>query len=343
MCQKPGQKPGRKPGRKGDKVSDAVEVVAHAVSDIEAEFESDVQKAGDMAVQITHATDMGTDINKAAHVLIDVVDDKKKDSVSIAGLFRYADGQDHVLLAVAAVAVAISGANQPLQLIVFGNLLDSFNDETAGSVKDNILFLAGMYALLGLQQMVTLSLQSACLAKVAARQVARVREYYFKALTRKPISFIDSQGGGALATSVIDSTAIMQAGMGDDLAKLGQQLLAFIVGLAVALVYSCAPPSRRQRAQPPVSLTPRFAWRGPLATPLSPLCKGAARRDPRPNRRGPSRPVRTASVAGGVSPSSPLSPCLSSARSWASRTRRTRNARPTPPPCSPRRRPSLSR
>ena len=247
MCQKPGQKPGRKAVQKGGDaghvVSDAVEVVGHAVADIEAEIESDVKIAGDMAVKITHATDMGTDINKAAHVLIDVVDDKSKPSVSVAGLFRYADGQDHILLAVAAVAVIISGANQPLQLIVFGNLLDSFNDQTAASVKDNILRLAGMYALLGLQQMVTLSLQSACLAKVAARQVARVRELYFKALTRKPISFIDSQGGAALATSVIDSTAIMQAGMGDDLAKLGQQLLAFIAGLAVALIYSCAPSS----------------------------------------------------------------------------------------------------
>ena len=160
------------------------------------------------------------------------------EAVSLRKLYRYATSGDLALLAAGTCAVVVSGANQPLQLVVFGGLLDSFNDESTSSVKNRILFFAAMYAALGVQQMITNSLQSAAYAKVAARQARRIRELYFQSLMNKPMAFVDTEGGGQLASSVLEATSVMAVGMGDDLAKLLQQLLAFVFGLGTALFYS---------------------------------------------------------------------------------------------------------
>ena len=66
-----------------------------------------------------------------------------------------------------------NGVNQPLQLVVFGRLMDSFNIVDREAVKDQVLFFAGMYALLGVQQFVTVALQTACFESVAARLQSR--------------------------------------------------------------------------------------------------------------------------------------------------------------------------
>ena len=44
-------------------------------------------------------------------------------------LLRYASCRDLATFGVAMLVTVISGANQPAQLIIFGNLLDSFNDD----------------------------------------------------------------------------------------------------------------------------------------------------------------------------------------------------------------------
>ena len=164
--------------------------------------------------------------------------EKGPEPVSLAALFRYADAKDAMLLAVATIAIMISGANQPLQLVVFGRLLDSFNDLDVDEAVEKINFFAACYAILGVQQMVTQSLQSACLSASAARQTRRIRSLYFSSLARQPMSQADASDCGALASGVLEATTVMAAGMGDDLAKVAQTLLQFAIGLTVALVLS---------------------------------------------------------------------------------------------------------
>jgi len=164
--------------------------------------------------------------------------EKGPEPVSLAALFRYADAKDAMLLAVATIAIMISGANQPLQLVVFGRLLDSFNDLDLDEAVEKINFFAACYAILGAQQMVTQSLQSACLSASAARQTRRIRSLYFSSLARQPMSQADASDCGALASGVLEATTVMAAGMGDELAKVAQTLLQFAIGLTVALVLS---------------------------------------------------------------------------------------------------------
>ena len=163
---------------------------------------------------------------------------KGPEPVSLAALFRYADAKDAMLLAAGTIAIMISGANQPLQLVVFGRLLDSFNDLDRDEAVAKINFFAACYAVLGVQQMITQSVQSACLSASAARQTRRIRGLYFSSLARQPMSYADANDCGALASGVLEATTIMAAGMGDELAKVAQTLLQFAIGLTVALVLS---------------------------------------------------------------------------------------------------------
>ena len=49
---------------------------------------------------------------------------------------------------------------------------------------------------------------------------------------------LDLEDSGALASSVLEATGVIQAGLGDDLARATQQALAFVIGLIVALVFA---------------------------------------------------------------------------------------------------------
>ena len=80
-------------------------------------------------------------------------------SVSLRALYRYATARDRALLACGGLALCVSSANLPIQLVVFGAMVDAFNG-TPANVKNRVLYHAMWYGLLGLQQMITLAVQS---------------------------------------------------------------------------------------------------------------------------------------------------------------------------------------
>ena len=72
----------------------------------------------------------------------------------------------------------------------------------------------------------------------SSRQIKRMREAYFSSLLSQDISYFDRVNQGGMATSVIESTTIIQDGIGEKLAIGIQSLFAFIAGFAVALYYA---------------------------------------------------------------------------------------------------------
>ena len=164
----------------------------------------------------------------------------KPAKVTLCGLYRFADLKDALSLMLGSAALLVSGSNQPLQLIVFGQLMNSFNLTTKEAVKDRVHLFASFYASLGLLKIVTSSIQTSCFAAVAARQSRRIRVAYLRALTRKPMSFFDMphNDAGALASSVMEKAMQVQVGIGDDLVQLIERVLQFAMGIACALYFS---------------------------------------------------------------------------------------------------------
>jgi hypothetical protein len=68
---------------------------------------------------------------------------------SFSELLAYADYRDITMMVLGIAAAILSGVNQPAQLIVFGSLLNSFNN--GGDGLDKVNFLAAMYLALACQ------------------------------------------------------------------------------------------------------------------------------------------------------------------------------------------------
>ena len=153
-------------------------------------------------------------------------------------ILRYASCKDVAMYAAAFVTVMISGLNQPAQLIIFGNLLDSFNTADTAEAVRLVHFFALMYAVVGIQQLITITLQTALATRVAAAQARRCREKYFAAVLSRPISWFDQSDQGAVGASVLESTLAIQDGLGEKLTTALQGVFAFVFGLAVSLYYA---------------------------------------------------------------------------------------------------------
>ena len=91
------------------------------------------------------------------------------------------------MYAAAFVTVMVSGLNQPAQLIIFGNLLDSFNTADTAEAVRLVHFFALMYAVVGIQQLITITLQTALATRVAAAQ-ARKNTHALLLLSTSPLA-----------------------------------------------------------------------------------------------------------------------------------------------------------
>ena len=167
--------------------------------------------------------------------------DKQNDSSStqanLIELLRDASIKDKSYFCIGVITAIMSGANQPANLILFGNILNSFNTADRQEQQRMISFLAIMYVVVAVQMFITQFLQTATMTSFAANQTKYLREIYFKALIRQPIAFFDAEDQGALASSVMESTLVIQDGIGEKFALAVQFTCSFVFGLIVALYY----------------------------------------------------------------------------------------------------------
>jgi len=176
-------------------------------------------------------------------VCSDSINEKNEEDkipVTLNDLFYYADIKDKLYITCGLLTAIISGLNQPAQLIIFGSILDAFNNTTPEKSSKLVSFLAIMYLVVGFQQFCTNFSQTALMNMAAGRQIKKLRENYFKGLLRKDITFFDRSDPGTLATSVMERTLIVQDAIGEKLALAFQFVIAFLGGISVALYYCWA-------------------------------------------------------------------------------------------------------
>jgi ATP-binding cassette subfamily B (MDR/TAP) protein 1 len=152
-------------------------------------------------------------------------------------LFSVADSKDKCYIGTAFSMAVLSGCNQPAQLIIFGSILNAFNGASPADSIRMVSLLAAIYVGIGGQIFITSFAQTACMSTAAGRQTKRLRELYFESLLRQCISYFDANDQGALATSVMERTLIIQDGIGEKLALGVQFFSSFVAGLIVALYY----------------------------------------------------------------------------------------------------------
>ncbi|GAB9470376.1 Multidrug resistance protein abc superfamily, partial [Globisporangium polare] len=159
--------------------------------------------------------------------------------VPLSELFAYADRTDKLLMLVGTIGGLAAGLSQPIQIVLFGDILNSFNPTTNPSVDEmqkSINKVALNFVILGAAVIVAGFIQVACWSITASRQAKRIRSAYVSAIITKEIGWFDVNEPMQLATRVAESTVTIQEGMGR---KVGDGLHFFsmaVSGITIGLI-----------------------------------------------------------------------------------------------------------
>uniref|UniRef100_A0A671WWP5 ATP-binding cassette, sub-family B (MDR/TAP), member 4 n=1 Tax=Sparus aurata TaxID=8175 RepID=A0A671WWP5_SPAAU len=192
-------------------------------------------------------------------------DDKKKKKkektpklpmVGPIALFRFADGWDVLLLIAGTVMAMVNGVVLPLMCIVFGDMTDSFIDDSLNSQLNSTLatlLLLGVlaqacvilksqcfsssfaiyYSIMGAVVLVAAYMQVSFWTLAAGRQVKRIRKLFFHCIMKQEIGWFDVNETGELNTRLTDDVYKIQEGIGDKAGMLIQAYTTFITSFVI--------------------------------------------------------------------------------------------------------------
>ncbi|KAI9913593.1 hypothetical protein PsorP6_006666 [Peronosclerospora sorghi] len=157
--------------------------------------------------------------------------------VSMTDLFSYADTIDKLLMVLGTLGALAAGVAQPIQIVLFGDVLNTLNPADAGAnIEHGIRNMALKFVIVGLAVFVAGSFQVACWTITASRQSKRIRSEYVRAIMTKEIGWFDVNEPMQLASRVAEATVAIQEGMGR---KVGDGLNFFsmaVSGIVIGLV-----------------------------------------------------------------------------------------------------------
>jgi len=136
--------------------------------------------------------------------------------VSFTELFQFADRTDRVLIGMGILGGIMTGLLQPIQIIVFGDVLNAFNirNEDMEEVQDAINTVTLRFVWVALAALVGGTAQVACFTIASNRQIRRIRMAYVQAILRQDISWFDLCEPMELASKVADATFTIEEGIG---------------------------------------------------------------------------------------------------------------------------------
>ncbi|TMW60933.1 hypothetical protein Poli38472_000975 [Pythium oligandrum] len=167
--------------------------------------------------------------------------ESKPKLVPFTELFQFADTTDYVLMTVGSLAALAAGTAQPMQIVIFSDLLNSFNPAAVSDMDPHVFQsqvreVALNFVYLGVATIICCFLQAACWSLTGSRQAKRIRSAYVSAIINKEIGWFDLSDPMELSTRVADSSVTIQDGIGR---KVGDGLNFFsmtVFGIIIAFV-----------------------------------------------------------------------------------------------------------
>lgn len=177
-----------------------------------------------------------------------ITDDEKKDelkekkvpapSIAFSKLFRFATRTELLLIVVACIFSAGSGALLPASILIFGELI---NDLTGAMDHPSQLL---EYTLPAIRIMVYIGVAafftgyvSNCLWIITgAKQTRRIRSLYLHSVLKQDTSWFDAAEDGSLNTRLAADTQIIQDGISEKFGQLIASFAQFFGGLIVSFV-----------------------------------------------------------------------------------------------------------
>uniref|UniRef100_A0A672QJH2 ATP-binding cassette sub-family B member 5 n=1 Tax=Sinocyclocheilus grahami TaxID=75366 RepID=A0A672QJH2_SINGR len=177
-------------------------------------------------------------------------ENEKVEMVGTFEIFRYADGVDIFLMLLGTVMSIANGTVLPLMVIVFGDMTNSFVDDTIAENLKNITLPpsdneslgeqmtrhAIYYSIMGFVVLFAAYMQVAFWTLAAGRQVKKLRKRFFHSIMKQEIGWFDVNETGQLNTRLTDDVYKINEGIGDKLGMLLQNLTTFLTGIIIGFV-----------------------------------------------------------------------------------------------------------
>ncbi|XP_062840207.1 ATP-binding cassette sub-family B member 5 isoform X1 [Anolis carolinensis] len=182
---------------------------------------------------------------------------KKPEKVGFFELFQFADWLDIILMIIGLITAVAAGIGQPLLIIVFGTMTNSFVTSGSGynvstdSIQTNnascpeattdleaaMTQHAYYFIAIGFSVLALTWIQIWTFVTSSARQTARIRDKFFFAVLHQEMAWFDSTQIGTLNTRLTDDINTIHGGIGDKICIIVQLFSTLLAGIIIAFVH----------------------------------------------------------------------------------------------------------
>jgi len=154
-------------------------------------------------------------------------------------MFRYADGTDKIMSALAILTSIIFGASMPAFMVIFGELIDSMGSSTSadasgfdnlgGSSMIMVYVAAGMFVVATVNQ-ITFQL-------FAENIQHKIRIVYFKSCLEKDATWFDSNNPNEMASRIGSECKAIERAVGEKIGQILQCISSVFFGFGFSFVW----------------------------------------------------------------------------------------------------------
>ncbi|XP_062148336.1 putative ABC transporter B family member 8 [Alnus glutinosa] len=169
---------------------------------------------------------------------------RRKDKISIAIIFRYADGVDIMLMLLGTAGAIGDGMSTNCLLVFASRLMNNLGygktQQNRGNFMDEVEKCSLYFVYLGLAVMVAAFMEGYCWSKTSERQVLKIRYKYLEAVLRQEVGFFDSQEAttAEIINSISKDTSLIQEVLSEKAPKFLMHSSVFFSGLAFSTYFS---------------------------------------------------------------------------------------------------------
>ncbi|KAK4518231.1 uncharacterized protein ATC70_001583 [Mucor velutinosus] len=162
----------------------------------------------------------------------------KDPSVSIWQLFRFATPLERLMILIAIICSAGSGAMQPISIIIYGSYISNVTSSLTdySQLLESTLPVIHTMAYMGTAVLVASYISNCFWIVTGENQARRIRGLYVHSVLRQDMSWFDMAAEGSLTTRLANDTQLIQEGISEKFGQFVMLLSQFIAGFVVAFI-----------------------------------------------------------------------------------------------------------
>lgn len=162
----------------------------------------------------------------------------KAPSVYIIQLFRFATLKERIMICIAIICSAGTGALQPVSILLYGSFISTLTGSLSDTSNLLDLTLPVIYTMvyMGTASLIAAYVSTCLWVLTGESQTRRIRLLYLKSVLHQDMSWFDQSKEGSLNTRLASDTQLIQDGISEKAGLLISFFAQFVGGFVVAFV-----------------------------------------------------------------------------------------------------------